>query len=119
MIVDDTQLWTGLVLKQFLSLEPEWELEKKSPPRSAIFTKVKQYAGAKWQHYKYLKESSIIHFNGPKPWEIVKNDPTGTKAKKQMKDSVLTKKWFQTAKECGTTCVFEPYLTVKHINRFS
>ena len=48
MIVDDTQLWTGFVLKQFLKLEPEWEFKRNSPPRSAIFTKVKKYADAKW-----------------------------------------------------------------------
>ena len=76
-------------------------------------------AGQKWQHSKYLKESSIIHFNGPKPWDIVKNDPANIKARKNMKDSALTKKWFQTAKQCGTTCIFEPYLTEKHVTRFS
>lgn len=48
MIIDDTQLWTGLVLKQFLTLEPEWEFERNSPPRSAIFTKVEKYANTKW-----------------------------------------------------------------------
>jgi predicted O-methyltransferase YrrM len=48
MIIDDTQLWTGLVLKQFLTLEPEWKINKKSPPRSAIFTKIKKYTQSKW-----------------------------------------------------------------------
>ncbi|MGL6337636.1 MAG: class I SAM-dependent methyltransferase [Waterburya sp.] len=48
MIIDDTQLWTGFVLKQFLTLEPEWKINKNSPPRSAIFTKIKKYTQPKW-----------------------------------------------------------------------
>ena len=60
MIIDDTQLWTGLVLKQFLILEPEWKFQKNSPPRSAIFTKVEKYAGTKWygQQPYIVKNSS-------------------------------------------------------------
>ena len=63
MIVDDTQLWTGLVLKQFLKLESEWEFKKNSPPRSAIFTKVKKYADAKWygeQAYVVRKSHLLV-----------------------------------------------------------
>lgn len=56
MIIDDTQLWTGLVLKQFLSLEPEWQINKNSPPRSAIFTKVKKYTEPKW----YAQQPYIV-----------------------------------------------------------
>lgn len=56
MIIDDTQLWTGLVLKQFLILEPEWKFNKKSPPRSAIFTKIQKYAQTKW----YAQQPYIV-----------------------------------------------------------
>ena len=64
MIIDDTQLWTGLVLKQFLILEPEWRFHKNSPPRSAIFTKVQNYAGTKWygQQPYIVKNSSLFIF---------------------------------------------------------
>ena len=64
MIIDDTQLWTGLVLKQFLILEPEWKFQKNSPPRSAIFTKVEKYASAKWygQQPYIVKNSSWFIF---------------------------------------------------------
>jgi hypothetical protein len=64
MIIDDTQLWTGLILKQFLSLEPEWQINRNSPPRSAIFTKVKKYAGAKWyaQQPFVVKNSYFLVF---------------------------------------------------------
>lgn len=62
MIIDDTQLWTGWVLKKFLIFEPEWKLNKKSPPRSAIFTKVQKYEGAKWhgQQPYIVKNSHLI-----------------------------------------------------------
>jgi predicted O-methyltransferase YrrM len=64
MIVDDTQLWTGLVLKQFLTLEPEWQINKNSPPRSAIFTKVKKYTEPKWyaQQPYVVKNSYFLVF---------------------------------------------------------
>ncbi len=56
MIIDDTQLWTGLVLKQFLNLEPEWKINKSSPPRSAIFTKIQKYTQPKW----YAQQPYIV-----------------------------------------------------------
>ena len=56
MIIDDTQLWTGLVLKQFLILEPEWKFNKNSPPRSAIFTKIQKYTQTKW----YAQQPYIV-----------------------------------------------------------
>ncbi len=64
MIIDDTQLWTGLVLKQFLTLEPEWQINKNSPPRSAIFTKVKNYTEPKWhaQQPYIVKNSYFLIF---------------------------------------------------------
>ena len=64
IIIDDTQLWTGLVLKQFLNLEPEWEFNKNSPPRSAIFTKIQKYAQTKWyaQQPYIVKNSYFLIF---------------------------------------------------------
>lgn len=40
LIIDDTQLWTGHILKMFLMEEPEWELEVDYPPQSVVFRKV-------------------------------------------------------------------------------
>ncbi len=37
VIVDDTHLWTGHVLKQFLLREPEWQLVADFEPRSVAF----------------------------------------------------------------------------------
>ena len=61
LIIDDTQLWTGKVLKQFLCLEPEWQFNVNSPPRSAIFTKVKNYNRTKWHNQQpYLVKHSHL-----------------------------------------------------------
>jgi Methyltransferase domain len=40
LVLDDTQLWSVNILKQFLMLEPEWRLEQDLFPRSAAFSKV-------------------------------------------------------------------------------
>ena len=40
LVIDDTQLWTGHVLRLFLSMQPEWKLEADFPPQSVIFSKV-------------------------------------------------------------------------------
>lgn len=50
-IVDDTQLWTGDVLKQFLCLESEWQLIADLPidnPNSAVFRKLAAGSHEKW-----------------------------------------------------------------------
>jgi hypothetical protein len=41
LIIDDTQIWTGHFLKKFLLAEPEWRLEADYPPRTVVFTKLK------------------------------------------------------------------------------
>jgi Methyltransferase domain len=42
LIIDDTQLWTGHILKMFLMDEPEWELVVDYVPRSVVFRKVRE-----------------------------------------------------------------------------
>jgi hypothetical protein len=48
LIVDDTQLWTGRVLRDFLSLEPEWKLDWEFSRRTAAFIKTKEDGHRKW-----------------------------------------------------------------------
>jgi hypothetical protein len=43
LIIDDTQLWTGDVLKQFLLAETEWKHECDILSRTAVFRKLKEY----------------------------------------------------------------------------
>lgn len=61
LIIDDTQIWTGEVLKKFLMSEPEWQFQQESPPRSAIFTKVQEYINTKgFQEQLYTVNNSRI-----------------------------------------------------------
>jgi predicted O-methyltransferase YrrM len=39
LIVDDIQLWTGAVLRDFLAEEPGWTLRREFPMRAAVFEK--------------------------------------------------------------------------------
>jgi predicted O-methyltransferase YrrM len=39
LIVDDIQLWTGAVLRDFLAEEPGWTLRQEFPMRAAVFEK--------------------------------------------------------------------------------
>lgn len=42
LLIDDTEVWTGYVLKMFLMAEPDWKLEADFAPRSVVFQKVKE-----------------------------------------------------------------------------
>lgn len=42
LAIDDTEIWTGYVLKLFLMAEPEWKLEADYGPRSVVFRKLKE-----------------------------------------------------------------------------
>lgn len=43
MVVDDVQIWTGRVLKDFLIAEPEWKLIEPFSDKTAIFAKQQVY----------------------------------------------------------------------------
>jgi tetratricopeptide (TPR) repeat protein len=50
-IVDDTKIWTGAVLKEFLEHEAEWQLKAEFPktsPNSAAFVKLSDGSHQKW-----------------------------------------------------------------------
>ena len=39
LVIDDTQIWTGKVLKDFLGEQPGWELVRSLPMRAAVFAR--------------------------------------------------------------------------------
>ena len=47
MVVDDTQLWTGKILKKFMLSEPEWQLDKIFS-NTCCFIKIKEGSHLKW-----------------------------------------------------------------------
>lgn len=56
LIVDDTQLWTGAVLKEHLLSEPEWELVQDINPRAVIFRKLQATIPTKeWDQQPYVQ----------------------------------------------------------------
>jgi Methyltransferase domain len=58
LIVDDTQLWTGRILRDFLLLEPEWRLSREFL-RTVSFRKVKEGGHLKkWAVQPYVKKHS-------------------------------------------------------------
>jgi hypothetical protein len=62
VIVDDTQIWTGQVLREFLIAEPEWDLVHDFWPRSAIFLKTREGDHAKeWVHQPFVAERQLDH----------------------------------------------------------
>jgi hypothetical protein len=63
LLIDDVQLWTGRVLRDFLSEEPEWRLIGELSVRTAAFQKEQTYAGEKWwgqQPYIVRKSRRLI-----------------------------------------------------------
>jgi hypothetical protein len=64
LFVDDTQLWTGAVLRDFLDEQPEWEMVERLPMRAAILRRVAAEDPAKfdeWVHQPYVVRRSWTH----------------------------------------------------------
>jgi hypothetical protein len=64
LFVDDTQLWTGAVLRDFLDEQPEWELAERLPMRAAILRRVAADDPDKfdeWVHQPYVVRRSWTH----------------------------------------------------------
>ena len=57
VIVDDTQIWTGGVLKDFLTSDPDWELEI-CFERGVAFRKVNEYREKEWNEQPYVLSRS-------------------------------------------------------------
>jgi predicted O-methyltransferase YrrM len=60
VVIDDTHLWTGRVLKRFLEEQPGWEIAHKAPMRFAAFRRTGD-AGelADWVHQPYVVRRSF------------------------------------------------------------
>jgi GT2 family glycosyltransferase len=59
VIVDDTQLWTGEVLRDFLAAEAEWRLEVKFV-RGAAFRKIADPPMKEWTDQPYVRARSAV-----------------------------------------------------------
>jgi hypothetical protein len=58
LVVDDTSLWTGRVLSEFLQAEPEWRLAKKFP-NTVVFEKLQEGTHNKvWYEQPFLRARS-------------------------------------------------------------
>lgn len=61
LLVDDTNLWTGEVLRDFLVAESAWELVSEVPLRTAIFRKVADPGPAwNWMAQPYVVSKSAL-----------------------------------------------------------
>lgn len=64
LVIDDTYLWTGDVLKKFLLLEPEWKLEADFAPRACVFRKLAGGAESKeWDRQQFVVMNSAYKLN--------------------------------------------------------
>jgi predicted O-methyltransferase YrrM len=64
MMIDDTQLWTGRVLTDFLTAEAGWRHEY-SPDRAAVFRKVAAFdRTVSWVHQPYVTQRSLVWRDG-------------------------------------------------------
>ena len=66
LVIDDTHLWTGAVLRDFLKEQPGWELERNFAMRASVFRRV---AGGdehfdEWVHQPYVVKRS--YHTGPR-----------------------------------------------------
>jgi len=60
LIVDDTQIWTGRVLKEFLISEPEWKLDGEFSNKTAVFIKMEDGSHWKeWNNQPYVLRNSV------------------------------------------------------------
>ncbi len=59
LVIDDTWLWTGDVLKRLLLQEPEWQLEADFAPRACVFRKLAHGSQSKeWTQQRFVVSNS-------------------------------------------------------------
>jgi predicted O-methyltransferase YrrM len=72
LVVDDTWLWTGEVLKQILLSESEWRLEADFAPRTAVFRKLAEGTQTKeWTQQDFVVKHSAFKLNDKSPSYLV------------------------------------------------
>ena len=95
LVIDDTQLWTGYVLKRFLQSENEWRLEHDFAPRASVFRKVAEGRQSKsWTEQRYVvrKTATLGRINrirrrarqARRLAELVRHGQFGTIARKML-----------------------------------
>jgi len=68
LVVDDTWLWTGEVLKTILLSEPEWQLEADFGSRTAVFRKLAEGSQAKeWTQQEFVVNNSAFKLSEDSP----------------------------------------------------
>jgi hypothetical protein len=67
LIIDDTHLWTGAVLKDFLLTEPEWRLDDPRSPKTCIFIKTAECEPKDWWAQPYVVSRSDPDLKVPYP----------------------------------------------------
>lgn len=78
LIVDDTQIWTGAVLKEYLLSEPEWELVQDIAPRATIFRKLQTEIRTKeWDEQPYIQLADSVFQTRSKIAEQLADQKTG------------------------------------------
>lgn len=70
MLIDDVQLWTGQVLRDYLGADRGWSHEY-SPYRAAVFRKVRAFdRTVSWVHQPFMTERSLVWRDGAwRPFE--------------------------------------------------
>jgi hypothetical protein len=62
LIIDNTELWTGDVLRRFLEAEAEWRLDKhfQTGFQTHVFRKAKEYQHKDWCYQRYVVRNSDL-----------------------------------------------------------
>jgi predicted O-methyltransferase YrrM len=72
LVIDDTWLWTGEVLKKVLLSESEWRLEADFAPRTAVFRKLAEGTEAKeWTQQQFVVNNSTFKLEEAPPSSLV------------------------------------------------
>jgi predicted O-methyltransferase YrrM len=58
LIIDDIQLWTGLILKEYLYSDPDWEVIKVFNT-AAVFKKINSFSTKEWCNQLYVVKNSM------------------------------------------------------------
>lgn len=59
LVIDDVHLWTGKVLKEFLSTEKEWGL-KETFKKTVVFAKLAEWTVKEWDHQPFTLAHSDL-----------------------------------------------------------